>query len=688
VRGLAAVFGREVRDRRLLLGMALLLGLVPPLLPFLPGVSSSDASTLRVASATMLALTASLALALLLGATGVAGDLFAGRMSFYFSRPLPAWTIWGGKLAAMLVLVALSTLLIALPALVLDILSPAGSFHAPVDRPSVLAWSFGLLGWTLGVLFLLLAAHFTAVSIRSRSPWLVLDLAGLGVVGLGCAAIWRSSLSLGLGAVDPLRRFGLDAIPLVVWWLLAAFGLLVLLALLAASAFQLAFGRTDPRRCHRMQSLTLWGVLVPGLALVAGLSSAAFRVAPRDLVDIELVTPAPRGPWLALTGYARWRPGFFPIVLVDIGTGRFFQVRSARSTGGGFPASFSEDGRRAYWLEPQGRSPESPLELKILDLAAPGAQPRATGALFPGAERRTRGVQLSPDGRRAASWGERRLTVEDLATHSLLLARDLGDEKGDFLFGALRFEGPDRLAFSLVDQAWREASAERKGGPASGVPDGSMWTRVRSFDVDLKKGAAEPLPPIESALRPELWESSPDGERSVLLDRGDRDAELYDRRRGRLLARIPGNISFVRFVPGGLLLDRSGEDGRQVVLLDRDGRRERARLPVPRQAALAVRQGEAQEPLEIYVKGLPWAYRPGTISVWNGWRIDAGRGTFEPLPQRRLFLLGAGAAWNEGEMRRAEGIATFNPFVRESRIYLFPPRGARAAGRRIAQGPR
>ncbi len=95
----------------------------------------------------------------------------------------------------------------------------------------------------LSLLFLGIGfANFTAIALRSRSPWLALDLALL------------------VAAVGAIRRFVLPLLFLGVLdaghGLTAHLGLSPLaFALVLGSAAQFALGRTDVRRAHRFLSI-------------------------------------------------------------------------------------------------------------------------------------------------------------------------------------------------------------------------------------------------------------------------------------------------------------------------------------------------------------------------------------------------------------------------------------------------
>src|SRR5438105_3374251 len=103
MRTLVRVAAREIEERRTALVAAAAAGILPFLIPLLPWVHS-DAATARGVTAFATTLNIGLGFALALGGTVLVRDLADGRISFFFSRPIPAFAIWGGKLLAAVLL--------------------------------------------------------------------------------------------------------------------------------------------------------------------------------------------------------------------------------------------------------------------------------------------------------------------------------------------------------------------------------------------------------------------------------------------------------------------------------------------------------------------------------------------------------------------------------------------------------
>ena len=121
MKAFAAVLGREIFERRLLALLALALGVAAVALPLLPGVRPGGVALadLQGGMALGFALLLTMILALFLGGSIIAGDLAERRLGFFFSRPIPGWVIWGGKMAAALVLVFGAGLAVLAPAFLL-----------------------------------------------------------------------------------------------------------------------------------------------------------------------------------------------------------------------------------------------------------------------------------------------------------------------------------------------------------------------------------------------------------------------------------------------------------------------------------------------------------------------------------------------------------------------------------------
>lgn len=538
MRSFAVVLRRELAERWLLALAAALLGLIPLAVPFLPlGISRSPDA--RAGTAIALAVIVSYVLALVLGSTVLARDLSERRLGFYFSRPLPGWAIWAGKIAGAALLAFGSGVLVLLPSLLLgDRPDPSGSW----------GWGFGrgdggsalsLALWVATVLAVLLAANAFGTMLRSRSPWLLLDLlAGTVLAGIVGVVTGRLLSAWALGALT-----------------LAQIGLLVaaVLSFAAASAIQVMRARTDVRRGHRLLSLTLWALL--GLSALAFGAYAQWVLAadPEDLVAIEGVAPAPAGDWIALAGATgKLRGAFEPSFLLDTSSGRSFRMQGNFGFWDG--VAFSRDGRHAAWMQMTGRN-ALPVTIQRLDLGRPGAQPAATPIGFP--DHLPRSLVLSPDGSRMACMVQERIVAQEMRNGKLLLAAQVLPEEA---------WNPDRLRF-LDNRTLRWYGTR--------LLEGKRELRVVDYDLGTGRSVREiRVPGYDHALRG----ISPDGQRLLLrswtLQPGREEVAVADLRTGEppvvLAAKGWQTTSF--FLPDGRLVIAKPDRGRiDLRLLDARG---------------------------------------------------------------------------------------------------------------------
>lgn len=239
-----AVFRREWIGRRNLFLLALGLGFLYLIgVRFDPEMGAGHEKIAIIAVATSLLLP--WAVAALYGATMVGKDLEERRFGFLLNQPIRLSEIFIGKVAAGLGMAMTFGFLACLPSLLL------GGLWRPVPLLEVAR----LLGLSLaGCLVLLLLFHVLSIQVRSRSPWLVLDLAAWS------AFVWGVR-------VLSLRLISVNAFPdmLRLWLVLL---ILVTVGLGIAGYLQVAEGRADLLRGHRFVSMTLAAAL--GVALLVG----------------------------------------------------------------------------------------------------------------------------------------------------------------------------------------------------------------------------------------------------------------------------------------------------------------------------------------------------------------------------------------------------------------------------------
>jgi hypothetical protein len=318
-----AIAWREIEERWTWLGLTALLA-VAPLAGPLVGIRDHELQgTVALLLFTLLCALSTM----VFGVSVMAGDLNHGRLGFLLARPVSWPTIWAGKLLAALLLSGVS-LLVFVPALI------AAWGLLPLVRASLDAvGAVAFLSWiAIGVAL----SQAAAIALRSRSRWLVFDLAGLVVT-----ADFGMHVLLRLGISGALRD---DAGGLAI--VVGA----VALALVAATAAPFAAGGVSPGRAHAAQAVTLWGSL--GALLLVGWLVSEWAAHPRatDFRNIRTGVADTRGRWIALVGQGRG---------LAVARPALFFARDTASTPALVGSTFmepwtlavSDDGGTAAWVE-------------------------------------------------------------------------------------------------------------------------------------------------------------------------------------------------------------------------------------------------------------------------------------------------------------------------------------------------
>lgn len=258
MKGTLAVAAREIAERKLVFLGAFFAGLLPLGLPLLPALRG-NAHEARSVAMFLLTTNIAVALPLVFGATVLVSDIAQKRLAFYFSRPLPAVSIWAGKLlGALLISIGCATLAAA-PVLFVEGESAFSLATGGLDPQGLLVLAFP------GVLLLFLLAHVVGSMARLRSAWIILDFVLAVVFAVAITVSIRSLFLAGFWDLYQMKRSpGRFA-----WWLTAA----LIATLLVASYVQVADGRTDARRSHGALSATLWGLTAAFAAILGGLAS-------------------------------------------------------------------------------------------------------------------------------------------------------------------------------------------------------------------------------------------------------------------------------------------------------------------------------------------------------------------------------------------------------------------------------
>lgn len=636
MRGFAAVFGREVSEWWKSLAIAsLALGVVAAMLPLAVSRLGMAVSDVRSGTAFLLALLLSATLAVILGGTVLSSDLAEKRLGFYFTRPLPGWALWTGKIAAAAVLAFGGGFLVLVPSLLLgDGPDLRGGWEV------VAPLNLGGFGWTLlfgfFLLYLLLAAHAVSVILRSRSPWIGLDIAALGCV-LALFGVARERLLLA-GFSEVSRVLATD----VVLFLLTG------PILFAAGAVQVLQGRTDIRRAHRFLSGTLWGLLLVLMLLFEVSSRWIVHASPEDLEATFYVTAPREGSWLAFTGPARHRPGYLPSFLYDVASGRFERVRFGVTYhwGPSLAVSFSADGRRAVWMEFLDRPLHSPMVVWYQDLGRPGAQPVRTNILFEGSVP-PNALAVSPDGSRCVTLHKQRIVVTEVETGRILASVP---QPLDSPFYRFRFVGSGRVRLYVSDGLL---------GVSSRVSE------IHIYEVDVATGSVSPTGRVPSVSGYQGWSVGPAGDRGIL--RGRKELRFHDARTGELLAEWDGGgrrfASFLR--DGRLAVVRSDSAGMELHILAPDGKSELQRFHFPGSRRLAIADQPATDRLRIVT-----ANSLDKPKHWEVRLLDLETGKIRSVAQRTLTVLSSQMDGSALDLKDGSGVVWFDWTTWQERAIL------------------
>ncbi len=386
------IFRREFSAKRDFLLIAVAAAVIAYMLPYLPGLEGQDPGDVRSVAAQVIGLGLGLALAVGFGATVLGSDLSAGRLGFYFARPVGAAAVWTGRMLAALAIALVCVLVVSIVAVV-------------EEGPHLL--EFNATGWGAVVSTLLvlptvvfLLSHAVGIMLRARTAWLFLDLAALLAIAVGSWLTLRPLVLMG----------AVKAATLVGALLVGALAF----ALAIAGLVGTVVGRTDLRRTHGALSVTLW--LVMGL-LAAG--AAAYGnwlrdFGPGDLNQTEVFSVAPDGGWVEVAGTTAWRFDVWRRFLVSTTGDRwiaapasfrtwFGEVRTSADAGTAAmfePAISEENGRTLWWVDLRAHDPRF-QETTIV----------VSGRSSP---------SLSPDGSRVAILDAALLSVYELESERLL----------------------------------------------------------------------------------------------------------------------------------------------------------------------------------------------------------------------------------------------------------------------------
>lgn len=518
MKAVLAIAAREVSSRRFVVLAGSALGIVPLVLSWLtpwPGITPAE---VRAGASLLIAGVLALAVPVMTGSSVFGSDLSERRIGFYFARPVPAFSIWAGKVGGGLVVVHAAVLASLVPAWL------AGSLHRD-------SWMLLAILTAPGLLFLI--ANAVSTSVRSRSPWIAVDFAaGLITSGLLWLAFRRTVLQLsGAGNLGNTRVTTFFQIA-------AGTALAVLvLALLAGSYLQTASGRVDLARAHRSHSIGFWG-LVLTFSLFADVSTRWLVNASVDSLAAYWVRPGPSGTWVWVTGSLPGLRSFVPhTFLIEPESGRNLEIRPAVFPWSGASA-ISQEGNRAVWVKVDPLTKSRGLELVAVDLTSP--DPLSGARRYPLSGFPTRLV-LSRDGALAALQVDETIQVLESASGKIV--------------GSFRSPFQKRSIHHIFfpDDGVLRLFGETQGQESSAGLD------VEILDFDLRSRSLVKRGVVHAPDAREVWLTLGPGETHLVLRaRGlDRyEVSLHDGVTGsslRSLARGEGRPPAVRFFSGDRL---------------------------------------------------------------------------------------------------------------------------------------
>jgi len=519
VRGFFAITRREIGERRLLFAAAALTSLIPLIAPFVPGNGAASAVDVRGWTALLISFAFAAGISIGLGGTMCPPSIASRRIGFDFAKPVSAFAIWGGRIAAALLLAVATATLVWIPARLSGATLPWKELLT--QREVSLTWLLLALG---ALIVVFCVCHAATLALRSRSALTGLDALLAVAAWFGVSAA-LSRLPLFMAAV-PFQRAAVG------------FAIAAGAALAAAGYASVARGRTDIGAAHRALSLVLWTAIGAGVVGVNGYASWVMSAKPGDLEQDLWASPASAGTWIQLEGRARGARATF---LYDTAAERFARTPTVDWRG----PVVSANGTRAAWI--QGNADGGPFPLWTWRLDDPKAEPARTRLLVAGYPSL---MELSADGSRLATMEAGLLLVRDLASERVLVSARFPTRERQGVRGL--FIDNDRLRIFRTDE-----------------------TTFDIFELDAPSRTLRTIGSIGELNSLRFFVSDPTGGRIIVVDEPNRRTRLFDGGSGALLATLgdaPAQSRWPRFLSGGRIGVTEGSDaGLRLRLYGQDG---------------------------------------------------------------------------------------------------------------------
>lgn len=405
---------RELEEKKFVFIAAAALAVLVLLMPLVPGVPAGNGRSVVVVASAILGVAFVLGLAAILGTTMIGRELSEKRLSFYFSKPIPAASIWAGKLIAAAILLTATFLIVAAPG------------FAAGQKAIQQVWSgeasngIAFLAILVAVFFFL--GHILSTIARARSAWAFVDLVAAAALAFGAWLIIRPLLDA------HALLMGLVVIKTAGW--------LLLIAAILAGAWQLSVGRTDRQRSHLALMRFLWPAAAVAIGIAGLIVLWVVMATPADLRGRINTATAPGGKYTVIGGETRNRLDYRAQFLMNVKTGEYERLGGVRDI------EFLKGGEKALVFRPINRRTNT-AEVMIRDLAK-GAKEQPTGLTIS----RWHGVIASSDDTRLLAYNANDLVgVYDVVNQKSLGSIKIPD--GAYL-RAMWFATPDVLRLHTI----------------------------------------------------------------------------------------------------------------------------------------------------------------------------------------------------------------------------------------------
>ena len=392
MRNALVIAAREFEEKRFVAYAAVAFAILPFIFAAIPGMKANPADTIAMGSL-VFGTAFALGIGVIFGASFIGRDLSDGRMSFYFSRPVSALSIWFGKLTAAILMIAGTFGFIIVPARL-----AAGDHWTRLVSAST---TYSVLYILVIAIAFFLIAHVISTFGRSRSPLLIFDFAAAVICGI---AIRLLILPLVAGqAFILLKGLGI------------ALGIAAIIAIVGGGAWQLERGRTDRRRNHLALSQFLWSTMAVALLLAAAYVAWVVSVKPSDLTGQIRASRSTSGSFAVVSGTTKGRSDYRGAFLINTDDGSTWRVDQWSE----WAARYTRDGRSAVVPHRAGNAVE------MLIYTRGKAEPIDSGLTIANGE-----YIVSDDGSRIATISQPNLlSIYDVAAKRSLASARLPDSR-------------------------------------------------------------------------------------------------------------------------------------------------------------------------------------------------------------------------------------------------------------------